>query len=46
MSCGKDKKKNCFIDMKEVKLGDYHMYMGNNTYCDDLGVVTAKTMVH
>jgi len=38
--------RNCFVDMKEVKLGDYYMYMGNNTYYDVLGVVIAKTMVH
>ena len=34
-----------FVDMKEVKAGDHHVYMGNNTYCDVLGIGIVKIMI-
>ena len=31
--------------MKEVKADDHCVYMGNNTYCDVLGIGTVKIMI-
>ncbi|KAK3008966.1 hypothetical protein RJ639_013383 [Escallonia herrerae] len=31
-----------FVEMKDVKSGDHKVYMGNNTYCEVLGVGTVK----
>ena len=39
------KMRDFFIDMKEVKVSDHRVYMGNNTYCDVLGIGTMKIMI-
>ncbi|KAF9618293.1 hypothetical protein IFM89_000928 [Coptis chinensis] len=33
---------NYFVDIKELKTGDHKVYMGNNIYCDVLGIGTVK----
>ena len=39
------KTRDFFVDMKEVKVGDHRVYMGNNTYCDALGIGTVEIMI-
>lgn len=39
------KTRDFFVDVKRVKASDQHVYIGNNTYCDILGIVTVKIMI-
>ena len=44
-SCHVAKTRDFFVDMKEVKANDHHVYIGNNTYCDVLGIEAVKIMI-
>ncbi|KAG5550800.1 hypothetical protein RHGRI_015682 [Rhododendron griersonianum] len=44
-SCHVAKNKESFVEMKEVKAGDHRIYMGNNSYCDVVGIGTVKIML-
>ncbi|KAF7154487.1 hypothetical protein RHSIM_Rhsim01G0134100 [Rhododendron simsii] len=39
------KNKESFVELKEVKAGDHRIYMGNNSYCDVVGIGTVKVML-
>ncbi|KAK3041384.1 hypothetical protein RJ639_001582 [Escallonia herrerae] len=39
------KTKENFVEMRDVNAGDHKLYMGNNTYCDVLGVGTVKILL-
>ncbi|KAG8385875.1 hypothetical protein BUALT_Bualt03G0090600 [Buddleja alternifolia] len=36
------KTRDGFVEMKEVKARNHKLYMGNNTYCDVLGIDTVR----
>ncbi|KAG5565586.1 hypothetical protein RHGRI_001486 [Rhododendron griersonianum] len=39
------KNKESFVELKEVKASDHRIYMGNNSYCDVVGIGTVKIML-